>query len=351
MVKKVAIIGSHGLYASYGGWDQLVKNLVEFKDKNIHYLIFNSRETPCKLKLPEVKVVNLPLSASGVEGLIYDAVSILYSWFCTDTLLLLGSQGMPVVRLLNKIKKKNIVVNVGGVEWERPKFGKLAKLFLRATFDQSFVHADHVIIDNKYYGHFIKNPPNSLVHTIPYGGIISSKLFINELLLTKYPFLKKPYFLSISRALEDNKLYELCESFVGSTIFLVLISNFDSSEYGKKILNQYGDCENIRLINGLYNKDELDLIRLNCKAYIHTHTLCGTAPSLVEMIVARRPILSIDVEQNRNTLTNQGYYFSSFVSLVSFIERSSNLDQFIPNVDLVNIYSWPRIIKIYEELY
>ena len=30
-MKKVAIIGSHGLYANYGGWDQLVKNLAERK--------------------------------------------------------------------------------------------------------------------------------------------------------------------------------------------------------------------------------------------------------------------------------------------------------------------------------
>ena len=28
-MKKIAIIGSHGLYAKYGGWDQLVKNLAE----------------------------------------------------------------------------------------------------------------------------------------------------------------------------------------------------------------------------------------------------------------------------------------------------------------------------------
>ena len=32
-MKRVAIIGSHGLYANYGGWDQLVNNLVEEKTK------------------------------------------------------------------------------------------------------------------------------------------------------------------------------------------------------------------------------------------------------------------------------------------------------------------------------
>ena len=30
-MKRVAIIGSHGLYANYGGWDQLVNNLAEKK--------------------------------------------------------------------------------------------------------------------------------------------------------------------------------------------------------------------------------------------------------------------------------------------------------------------------------
>ena len=38
-MKKVAIIGSHGLYANYGGWDQLVKNLAEKKIFHINISI------------------------------------------------------------------------------------------------------------------------------------------------------------------------------------------------------------------------------------------------------------------------------------------------------------------------
>ena len=51
--KKVAIIGSHGLYANYGGWDQLVKNLAEKKSDNIEYLIFNSKESPKNITPPK----------------------------------------------------------------------------------------------------------------------------------------------------------------------------------------------------------------------------------------------------------------------------------------------------------
>ena len=81
------------------------------------------------------------------------------------------------------------------------------------------------------------------------------------------------------------------------------------TKYGKKILKKYREKKNITLIDGLYNKKELDLIRRQCIAYIHTHTLCGTAPSLVEMIVCEKPILSIDIPQNRFTLKGQGWFY------------------------------------------
>ncbi len=147
------------------------------------------------------------------------------------------------------------------------------------------------------------------VKIFPYGGEIDSSLNINCDFEEKYPFIKRDYLLSISRSLEDNLLDELCESFLKSKHTLVLISNFSNSVYGNKVFNKYNRIPNIVLINGLYIKPELDLIRRKCKAYIHTHTLCGTAPSLVEMIIAQRPVISIDIPQNRFTLHDKAFFY------------------------------------------
>ena len=105
---------------------------------------------------------------------------------------------------------------------------------------------------------------------------------------------------------------ELCQSFSKSDNVLVIISNFCSTNYGKGLLKEFDGFKNIIMISGLYHKPELDLIRRSCKIYIHSHMKCGTAPSLVEMIVAKKPILSIDVPQNRNTMNGEGYYFQDF---------------------------------------
>jgi hypothetical protein len=353
-MKKVAIIGSHGLYANYGGWDQLVKNLAEKKsDKDLQYLIFNSKESPIDIpNLPKnVEVKHINLKASGFEGLFYDFWTILISYFKVDTILLLGVQGIPLIVLLKIFKKKNIISNVGGLEWERPKFSYLAKLYLKICFYLSFFFSKKVILDNKYYLKFAPNSKIDKCIIIPYGGEIDNTLNINQEFKNKYPFLEKEYYLSISRALEDNYIENLCNTFSQTNKFLVLISNFSSSNYGKEVHNKFKNFDNIILINGLYQKNELDLIRRKCKAYIHTHTLCGSAPSLIEMIISRRPIISIDVDQNRFTLNNNGFFYKNYAELKNIVESNCNLDQFIPDIDLLPKYNWQLVVNSYQDLY
>jgi hypothetical protein len=267
-----------------------------------------------------------------------------------DTILLLGVQGIPLIPVLNLFKKVRIISNVGGIEWERPKFGYFSKLYLRFCFNLSFIYSDYVILDNHHYYEFIPKRINSKIKVLTYGGEIDNSLELNNEITDKYPFLNKPYYLSISRSLADNQLEELCSCFSELNENLVLISNFSKSAYGTSVYEKYKGFKNIILINGLYFKPELDLIRRKCKAYIHTHKLCGTAPSLVEMIIARVPILSYDNPQNRNTLKNQGYYFSSFDELKKQINSNVELTDLIPSVELAKIYDWDNIISDYERI-
>ena len=160
---------------------------------------------------------------------------------------------------------------------------------------------------------------------IPYGGTIDESITDKDIkIVNKYSFIKSPYYLSIGRSVEDNQLQEICSYFKHrEDKILVLISNLSNSAYGKKIKRDFNNLPNIHLIDGLYIKPELDFIRRNCKAYIHTHTLCGSAPSLIEMIVAQKPIFSIDIPQNRFTLKNNGFFFKNFTDLDSVLFRKA----------------------------
>ena len=350
--KRVAIIGSHGLYANYGGFEQLVNNLAKYKSDNIEYLIFNSSTTKFVKHPPKgIVVKKLRFRASGVQGIFFDFQSILLSYFKSDTLLLLGTQGMPVVSVLSFFKKPKIITNIGGVEWERPKYNKLVKKYFRYCFKLSSKKNRILTLDNEYYKRFIPHNMKGAFKIIPYGGKIDQTLSVNEKIVEKYPFINNQYYLSISRSLSDNKIDELCECFTRLDSKLVLISNLSKSKYGKTIIKKYTNYTNIILIDGLYNKPELDLIRRKCKAYIHTHTLCGTAPSLVEMIVSRKPILSIDIPQNRFTLKDQGCFYKDFQKLFSLLNSNESFDKFTTSKELSSNYSWENIVRQYESIY
>ncbi len=80
-------------------------------------------------------------------------------------------------------------------------------------------------------------------------------------------------------------------------------------------------------------------------------SLCGTAPSLVEMIISRRPVFSIDIPQNRYTLQNQGFFYKDFSEIQNLIENGIDLHQFIPDDNVSNKYNWSITVANYESLY
>ena len=348
MIKRVHIVGSHGLYASYGGWDQLVINLAELKSNKVEYLIFNPKETPVKNNLKGVYVKQLPFLGNGGQGLIFDCLSLIMS-FNADAIVMLGMKAMPVAMVIKFVRPKmKLIVNIGGIEWERPQFNRAFKLYLRFCFYLAKKIANTIVVDNEYYKELFDDAHISKISKISYGGTIDDSLKKSDV-FKNFSFINSEYYLSISRSIEDNKLEELCNMFSQiPSKMLVLISNFSNSVYGDGIYSRYKKYSNIILIDGLYDKPQLDVIRRSCKAYIHTHTLCGSAPSLIEMIVCRVPIFSIDVIQNRYTLCMHGSYFKTFEELSFMVTKE--LIPNIPSPEFALNYDWKNVVSMYEDL-
>ena len=66
------------------------------------------------------------------------------------------------------------------------------------------------------------------------------------------------------------------------------------------------------------------------------------------MIVSRRPIISIDVPQNRYTLNNLGAYFKDFNELKIILDKDLTTSKSCIN-KLIDSYKWENIIQCYEE--
>lgn len=355
--KKIAIIGTVGLPASYGGFETMTNYLTKYKKEEFDFFVFCSKTSKDKQldQFNGAKLIYLPYKANGWQSIIYDITSICKSWFKYDTLIILGTPGCLVLPILNFFKKTKTIVNFGGLEWKRDKWIYPIRQYLKFTEKIAIKNSTYVVSDNQYFCDYIKNKYEVKSTLIEYGGDHTSVLTPSKELLENYSFLTKKYYVSVSRAQFDNNLHMLLKAFSETpNKNLVLVSNWDNSEYGVKLKNKYSNFENIYIIDAVYDLSKLDVIRSNAKAYIHSHTYCGTAPSLVEAMCMGLPIFSFDTQTNIYTTENKAIYFSSSNNLIHVLNNTNELELTNLGKEMMKIsqkrYLWQIISNKYSNI-
>ena len=122
--QKLAIIGTVGLPAKYGGFETLAQQLVLQLDKQFEITVYCSGKTYTKENRPGewqgARLRYLPLKANGVQSILYDFLSMLHAIIFCDVLLVLGVSGCLFLPFIKMFSKKRVIVNVDGLEWRRP---------------------------------------------------------------------------------------------------------------------------------------------------------------------------------------------------------------------------------------
>jgi len=354
--KKVGIIGTNGLPAKYGGFETLTNYLVRDLSKEFDITVYCSslhKKEPLK-EFNGAQLVHLPFSANGFQGILYDMVSILHSLFFMDVLLVLGSSG-TLIFPLNYIFRKKIVFNFGGLDWQREKWNFVAKKFLKLSEAFGVKFAQITIVDNAVFAEYVKAHYNKESVLIEYGGdhVLPAS---DKAIMDKYDITFNAYFLSVSRAQEDNYIHILLDSFVTTPdLNLVLISNWYTSAYGINLKKNYSGYKNIKLVDAVYDQIELDVIRSNANWYIHTHSACGSAPSLIEAMSLSLPIISYDVPANRATTENKALYFkdaNEMKNILTAINEYKSKEYAVSMKEIASRrYRWELISKKYKETF
>lgn len=356
--KEVAIIGIVGLPASYGGFETMVNYLTQYQGTEYNFTVY-CQKTPKHDQLETYnnsRLVYLPFNANGSQSIIYDIYSILISWFKFDTLLILGTPGSIIIPLLKIFKKPNVIINFGGLEWKRDKWPRLAKEYLKLTEKIAMHSATTVVADNQHFCNYIKTEYKKDSVLIEYGSNHTKKIAPTTELISKYPFLVSEYDVSLSRAQADNNLHVVLEAYKNiPSRNIVLISNFNKFDYGKKIKERYRKYSNLILLDAIYNLTELDTIRSNAQVYIHSHSLCGTAPSLVEAMNLELPVIAYDTETNRFSTEEKALYFKNEKDLEEILRNLTLEKTHQTKTDMFLIsnkrYKWEIISKKYASLF
>lgn len=355
---RVAVIGTTGLPARYGGFETLAHHLVNNLSKDFDMTVYCSSKyfgKPGKRleNYNGAKLEYLPLNANGYQSIPYDILSILHAVRRNDVLLLLGVSGAVLLPFLKMFTKKPILVNIDGQEWKRPKWNWIARKVLGWSEKLAVAFADKVITDNKIIQQYVEREYHcEQTWLIEYGGDHVKKLPLTDAVIAKYPFLQEPYAFNVSRIEPENNIHMILDAFSrASEKKLVIVGLWNHGPYGMDLRAKYSNYPNIHLLDPIYDQDQLNEIRSNAAVYVHGHSAGGTNPSLVEAMCLGLPIISYGVSYNRETTNHRARYFNNETELLEQLNRLTPTEQQRMGAEMEQYgrryYTWKRITSLY----
>jgi glycosyltransferase involved in cell wall biosynthesis len=270
-------------------------------------------------------------------------------------LLILGVAGawtLPFVRLFTN---KRIIISIDGIEWKRDKWNRLAKMYLWVA-ERIAVKYSHIdISDNESIQDYTALRYGSLSRIVEYGGDHIEYVEPTDKDFENYSFLTSQYAVKVCRIEPENNVHVVLEAFTKiKNKRLVIVGNWNHSDYGRNLKQTYASCKNIFMLNPIYDQRTLDVIRGGAVLYIHGHSAGGTNPSLVEAMNLELPVLAFNVSYNRTTTENKAAYFKGVEDIEEYVASKSMQDLKVNAIVMKNIanrrYKWAIIAQKYDAL-
>lgn len=356
---KLAILGTRGIPARYGGFETFAERLaVGLSTRGYNVTVYCEGEgkgRPKKMQGVNLRYIPAP-NLGPLTTVLYDARCLWDAREHFDVVYMLG-YGAATFCVLPRLWKREVWINPDGLEWARAKWNGWGQQYFRLMEWVSMRTADRIIADAASIARSLRTrhqriPPCTV---IPYGCEVVDTPPARHA-LSEWGVDASGYYLVVCRLEPENHVLEILEAFrqCESKRQLLVAGNLKRNGYVER-LKAVKDGR-IRMIGTVYDREKLTSLRYHSFAYLHGHSVGGTNPSLLEAMGCGNLIFAHDNPFNRETLANSGLYFGSPAELAEGIEsaetngRELTLLREAARKRARERYRWGDVIDAYEQL-
>lgn len=306
-----------------------------------------------------VNLISLPcIATKSLETISHTFLATMHAiLFNTADIVNYHGMGNSLFLPLLKLGRKRSVVYMDGVDWDRPKWGVLARAVLKIAAKVTFQMADAIYVDNRASQRVFMQ----LFGREPVVITLAADLWDppGSDILQKYNLEPQKYVLFVGVLQPDKGVDLLIEAYKGidTTVPLVLVGdNYLTPEYVTQ-LKTMADAR-VRFLGFVYGKEARQLFA-NCLVYVQPSRMEGNSPALMSAMACGRCVIVNGIEQNLETIGEAGIAFrpNDAESL------RANLDAVIKNPDwaselgrkarqrIEDCYTWDKVVDQLEQLY
>ncbi len=323
---RIALVGSRGVPARYGGFETCVEEVGQRLVDRGHDVTVYCRRTgraPSQERPPltykGMRLVHLPaVRHRSLETLSHTGLSVGHLLgHRTDVAVVFNAGNAPFLPLL-RAARVPVATHVDGLEWKRAKWTGAGSRYYRAAERLSVAWSDALIADAPGIADYYRTTFGADTVQIAYGAPILEHRTdrLAELGLTP-----EEYHLVVARFEPENHVDLIVKGYVRSAARLPLVV-VGSAPYAGAYTNRVRAAadDRVRFLGGLWDQELLDQLYTGARTYLHGHSVGGTNPSLLRALGAGASIAAYDVVFNRDVVQDAGVFFSDDEDVARCVE-------------------------------
>lgn len=355
---RIAILGTRGIPARYGGFETLAEQLSARLAARGHKVTVYCRRPftkPEDLVVPGVHRVILPtISSKHFDTAFHTFLSLVHVSFTAADVVFICNVANGPIAWIPRLFGKPTVLNVDGLDRKRKKWnliGRSALYFceLLSAITPTGVVTDSRIMEEYYWHHYRRRST-----FIAYGSEVPANGATDK----AFDLPAKGFILYVSRLEPENNPELLIDAYrqVETDWPLVIVGGnaYDAAYVAR--LKSLADSRVI-FLGSVYGRGYRELLR-NAGLYVFACEVGGVHPALIEAMAAEKPILYLDTPENRETAGEGGMPFRA-----DSADLSAGISRLLADANLrhelgrkaqaraASTFGWEETTEKYEALF
>ena len=356
---RLAILGTRGVPARYGGFETFAEELGARLAERGHEVTAygRSRWVPAGRRVHRgVKIVRLPAPPNKyLETVVHGLLSALHAvsrpW---DVVYVCNLANVPAVILL-WASGKRVVLNVDGLEWHRAKWSNVGRLYYQACARVATMLPIELVTDARVIEAYYSAHYGRTTRYFPYGTDLEPAA--DDGTLARLGLEPGRYVLYVSRLEPENNAHVVIGAYrdVPTDMTLAVIGDAPyAGSYIRQLKRAALGDRRVRLLGAHYG-DAYRVLRSHAAAYVQATEVGGTHPALVEAMGYGNAIAANDVPEHREVLADAALYYGGERELTEALTRlltDADLNSRLRSAAAERArehYSWDHVAQAYDQ--
>ncbi|HJP94528.1 MAG TPA: glycosyltransferase [Pyrinomonadaceae bacterium] len=358
---RIAILGTRGIPASYGGFETFAEHLATRLVARGHDVTVYCRAhyvSPRQLEYHGVKLVVLPtIRHKYFDTVVHTFLSAIHAVSGRfDAALICNCANAPFSPIL-RFTRTPVAINVDGLEHKRKKWSWLARRYYRFAEYLSTLLPNEMVTDAQVIQDYYLARHNASSTMIAYGSEVERRP--DRATVRKWRVEPNRYVLYVSRLEPENNAHLVIEAFkkVRTAYRLLIVGDAPYAEHYINSLKARARGDKRIIFTGFVFGQDYRALQQNAYCYIHATEVGGTHPALLEAMGYGNCVLTLATPENIEVVGEAGVPYINEFDLAEKLQRvlrDGSLVQAYRNRAQQRVqsqYDWESVVDQYEQLF